>query len=303
MLDSTQSNGIILVVDDSADALSMLNEALRDQGYTIFIAMDGAQALEIAQKMPPDVILLDALMPNMDGFETCQALKENSELSDIPVIFMTGLSDTQHVVRGLELGGVDYINKPVNIDELLARIKVHLNTARRTRSVYNALDEIGQQVFSCDLQGQLLWRTASASQLFASVGADETWLTQVLPTQLVTWLSRNPERHSSLRLQIHDKPLQVTYLSRPNPEEYLLRLLDDDELSARNALRREFNLTGREAEVLFWLAHGKTNREIAQILSMSPRTVNKHLETVFRKLSVENRATATAVCLRFLSFR
>ena len=82
-----------------------------------------------------------------------------------------------------------------------------------------------------------------------------------------------------------------------------MRLLDDDELVARTALKERFELTEREAEVLFWLSRGKTNREIGQILSMSPRTVNKHLEPIYRKLSVENRTTAASVCLQYLSNR
>ena len=104
MMDTSKSKGIVLVADDSAEALSMLNDALISEGYTIFVAMDGVQAISIANRMPPDIVIMDAVMPNMDGFEACRQLKKNNELSDIPVIFMTGLSDTEHVVKGLEAG-------------------------------------------------------------------------------------------------------------------------------------------------------------------------------------------------------
>lgn len=297
------SKGIVLVTDDSVDTLGILNEALVNEGYTVLVAMDGLQALAIAQRMAPDVILMDAIMPNMNGFDACRELKKDSDLSNIPVIFMTGLSDSEHVVMGLDAGGVDYINKPVNLDELLARIRVHLNNARQTRSARSALNEIGSLALACDVNGQLIWSTASASMLLSDIGADSEWLELELPGQIRRWLSHQPERHNTLRLNGLEKALQVRYLGRPTPGEYLFSLLDDDELRIRKALREQFSLTDRESEVLYWLSRGKTNREIGQILSMSPRTVNKHLEAVYRKLAVDNRTTATVVCLQFLSQR
>lgn len=292
-----ESKGIILVADDSADALGMLNEALINEGYTIFVALDGIQALAIAGRMAPDIILMDAIMPNMDGFEACLALKENSELSDVPVIFMTGLSDPEHVVKGLEAGGVDYISKPVNLDELLARIRIHLKNSRLTRSARNALDGIGQPAFACDPHGELIWATSKTQTLLTAHPA----LSEQLPPLMKQWFARHPQKHDTLTLTGSDIRLQVRFLGRCSPGEYLLRLLDDDELTIRNALRQQFSLTDREAEVLFWISRGKTNREIGQILSMSPRTVNKHLESIYRKLNVENRTSAAAVCLHFLN--
>ncbi|MEZ5511077.1 MAG: response regulator, partial [Gammaproteobacteria bacterium] len=104
---------VVLVVDDSPETLGMLNQALDDAGMTVLVALEGLQAVSIARKMQPDVILLDAMMPNLDGFATCRILKREPDLADVPVIFMTGLSDTEHVVKGFEAGGVDYVTKPV----------------------------------------------------------------------------------------------------------------------------------------------------------------------------------------------
>jgi DNA-binding response OmpR family regulator/DNA-binding CsgD family transcriptional regulator len=298
-----ESKGIVLVVDDSADALGMLNESLANEGYTVFVAMDGIQALAVAGRMAPDIILMDATMPNMDGFEACKELKKSSELNDIPVIFMTGLTESENVIKGFEAGGVDYINKPVKLDELLVRVKVHLNNSRMTRSARVALDEVGQLTFACDINGRIVWSTAHVRQLLTSDFNDEEWLSLQLPDQIKTWLAHSPEKHSTIQLKGQEKNLQVKFLGRVSPGEYLLRLLEDDELVARSALKARFELTEREAEVLFWLSRGKTNREIGQILTMSPRTVNKHLEPVYRKLSVENRTTAVAVCLQYIGQR
>lgn len=299
-MNTNTTKGTVLVVDDSADALDMLNESLVDEGYTVFVAMDGLQALAIAQQMSPDIVLMDAMMPNMDGFEACKALKSKGEQHDLPVIFMTGLSDSQNVVKGLEAGGVDYINKPVKLDELLARIKVHLNNARMTQSARFALDEVGQLTFVCDVHGQIIWSTVNARQLLTVNCQEDNWIKNELPEQLKAWLAFNPDKNNALPLKGLKKSLQVKFQGRLSPKEYLLRLLDDDELMARSILRERFDLTEREAEVLFWLSRGKTNREIGLILSMSPRTVNKHLEPVFRKLSVENRTTAAAICLQYI---
>lgn len=188
----TDIKGIVLIADDCVDALGVLNEALIKEGYSIFVAMDGVQALAIANRMVPDIVLMDAMMPNMDGFEACRKLKQNSEFCDVPVIFMTGLSDSEHVVMGLEAGGVDYINKPINLDVLLARIKVHLANSRVTRSARSALDEVGQLAFACDINGLIIWSTASARGLLTSLGATSEWLEQQLSSQIRIWLSHHP---------------------------------------------------------------------------------------------------------------
>ena len=125
---------VVMVVDDAVDSIRMINDAMEEAGMTVLVALEGNQALTISQNITPDVVLMDALMPHMDGFETCRRLKENPAFADIPIIFMTGLSDTEHVVMGLNAGGVDYVTKPINTTELLARMDVHLTNAR-TRAV------------------------------------------------------------------------------------------------------------------------------------------------------------------------
>ena len=119
----------VLVVDDSPDSLSLINDILEKEGISTLVALEGGQAITIAEQIKPDIILLDAMMPKIDGFETCMRLKQNRELQHIPVIFMTGLTDSKSTLKGLNAGGVDYIVKPVNLDELVARIKIHANNA------------------------------------------------------------------------------------------------------------------------------------------------------------------------------
>jgi signal transduction histidine kinase len=116
----------ILLIDDNPTNLGVLYGALSQYGYEIFIEMDGKSGIEQAQKTLPDLILLDVMMPKIDGFETCHQLKSNPLTQEIPIIFMTALSDTVDKVKGLQLGAVDYITKPFQQEEVIARIQVHL---------------------------------------------------------------------------------------------------------------------------------------------------------------------------------
>ena len=299
----TQSQ-VVLVVDDAIDSIHMLNDVLEESNFTVLVALEGAQALTITKNIRPDIILLDAIMPNMDGFETCRQLKLNPQLTDVPIIFMTGLSDTEHVVMGLNAGGVDYVTKPINPDELIARMRVHLANARITQSARAALDTAGQYLFTIDLHGQLVWATPQVYQLLDGAGAtaDSIALTATTEQQLREWISHKPETGRQLALQQLTQELKVEMLNLIDGKEYLLRLTNPHKpADDTHSLKQHFLVTGREADVLLWIANGKTNREIGQILAMSPRTVNKHLEQIFKKLGVENRTSAAAVAIKCLA--
>jgi DNA-binding NarL/FixJ family response regulator len=220
----TQSadNGVILIVDDTPDNLALLSDALDEAGYMVLVALDGNSALNRIQRRRPDLILLDALMPGLDGFETCRRIKAQAETANIPVLFMTALTDSEHVVKGFEAGAIDYVTKPIQCNEVLARVASHLRTAR------------------------ILQAARQASQ--------------------------------SMSLGFDDKP-------------------------AYGKLSSRFQLTEREIEVLRWVSCGKTNKDIGDILQLSPRTVNKHLEHIYIKLGVETRTAATSVALAAMTER
>lgn len=300
MATAGRSHDVVLVVDDSPETLGMLNDVLDAEGLTVLVALEGSQALTIARNITPDIILLDAIMPNMDGFETCRQLKGNIDIAHIPVIFMTGLSDSESVVKGFEAGGVDYVTKPVNTDELIARMRVHLANARLTQSARAALDSAGQFLLATDDRGKLLWATPQAQHLLEQAGASPAWQEKSLPKILQPLFSPHYNRERGLPITSLKKPVEIRYIGQTGPAEFLLRMVDMARPSDTDLLRQAFSLTEREAEVSLWISKGKANREIAVILAMSPRTVNKHLEQVFRKLGVENRTSAAALCLRYL---
>lgn len=294
---------VALVVDDSPDTLGMLGEALEAAGIEVLMTLDGKQAIKIAQKIVPDVILLDAIMPHMDGFETCRQLKTNPALKDIPVIFMTGLSDTESIVLGLNAGGVDFLTKPINPDELVARLRVHLGNARRAHSVQQALDQTGQFLMGMSRQGKLTWATQQAEKLLETTGMDATQRQTRIFDPIGDWLTHEPKQGQLLHLRELEHPLDVQLVSDPgnDEDELVFKLIDPAAGPSPKILQENLPITERESEVLYWLAYGKTNKEIGEILELSPRTVNKHLEIIFRKLSVENRTAAAAVAIRLLN--
>lgn len=298
---SANCSDIVLVVDDSPDTLSLINDTLEQAGVNVLVALDGNQALNIARRLRPDMILLDAVMPGLDGFETCRLLKSDPELAAIPVIFMTGLTDSDNIVKGLECGSVDYLTKPIQPDELLARMRVHLTNARLTSSAHQALDSTGQFLFTVDLEGRMQWATPQTYALLSSAGATEGERQRQLAEALQQWLSHQPAANQTLKLPQLQKPLEVRFIEHRRDGTCLLRLQDGGRPAGEELLREKLSLTKRESEVLFWIANGKTNREIGEILAVSPRTVNKHLEGIFSKLGVENRTTAAGVAIRALN--
>lgn len=293
-----KNSGIVLVVDDSPEALSLINDTLESAGYSVLVALEGNQALTIVKRIRPDMILLDAVMPNMDGFETCARLKANPELADIPVIFMTGLTETANLVRGLEVGGVDYLTKPINTDELLARMKVHQSNARQTSSAYKALEATGQYLLTVNREGRIVWATPQTHALLARAGVTTDTFSPLLGGALAGWLAAGPASGDRLEFSSLDYPLEASFLDNLNNDEKLIKLLDQQKSPDHEVLREQLNLTVRESQVLLWISNGKTNWEIAQILKMSPRTVNKHLEQIYPKLGVENRTAAARIALK-----
>ena len=291
---------VALVVDDSPETLRLLTDALDGAGMTVMVALDGAGAMRIVEQITPDIVLLDAVMPGIDGFETCRRLKRDAGLADVPVIFMTGLSETAHIVRGLEAGGVDYVTKPIVIEEMLARIRVHLANARLTQSARAALDVSGRFLLAVSQRGEVLWATPQAQKLLNDhliAGIDDTLL---LPPLMLQWLEQmqKPGIKAAPSAPFPDNDLlRLNYMGKAGPDELLLRLAKDASATVPAEFSKELGLTTREGEVLSWLSKGKSNRDIAQILGLSPRTVDKHLEQIYAKLGVENRTAAAAVAV------
>jgi len=323
MMSTTFDRHVVLIVDDKPDNLAMLSDSLDESGHIVLVATDGISALERLDYITPDLILLDAMMPGIDGFETCKRIKLIKSVNHVPVVFMTGLTETEHVVRGFEVGGIDYVTKPIKPQEVVARIGAHIKTARMMSQARGMLEHAAHAVIVLSGNGLPLWQTSKASLWLekyfpAGAGANAT---HKLPMMLQSWLNESLVRQRQGNGDI--RPLVVTQgdcelrvaLSAAGQGHEITLLLEEKNLAAdiaasssiaamRPTLGHDasanppagcFHLTPRESDVLAWLGKGKTNRDIAEILGMSPRTVNKHLEHIFVKLGVETRSAAAVL--------
>jgi CheY-like chemotaxis protein/DNA-binding CsgD family transcriptional regulator len=320
-LDRANSD-VVLIVDDVPDNLSVLHDALDESGYTVLVATSGEAALQRALQARPDIVLLDAMMPGMDGFEVAKRLKAMAETTHIPIIFMTGLTETEHLVAALEAGGVDYVTKPIKPKEVMARMGVHLQGARRARQearqagqARNALDAFGYASITVRMggtaDGRLVWQTPLARELlmrYYGTSAPQT------PEPVLEWLRSymaDAERQvEPPRLAVEQGPRRLTFrLHRQTGDgeggvgggnisgDWLIVMREISDDAVVEAMSLSFKLTAREAEVLYWVVKGKTNRDIGDILGSSPATVKKHLERVYAKLGVETRTAAAGMAM------
>ncbi len=313
----TDSSPVVLIVDDVPENLAVLHDTLDETGHTVLVALNGESALLRARQAQPDVVLLDALMPGMDGFEVARRLKADPTTAHIPIIFMTGLTETEHLVNALAAGGVDYVTKPVKPQEVIARMGVHLRSAQQAQrgaveqqQARNVLDAFGYATITVrERDGRLMWQTPLARDLLRRYYGTEAPDT---PPEVLQWLRRHlPEAQRQLeppRLHLDQGPSRLTFrlhrrlgeeeCSDDSPEgEWLIVMEESSDGSAIDSLSVAFGLTAREAEVLYWVAQGKINRDIADILGASPATIKKHLERILAKLGVETRSAATAMAV------
>ena len=303
-LDRANSD-VVLIVDDVPDNLSVLHDALDESGYTVLLASHGESALIRAAQALPDIVLLDAMMPGMDGFEVARRLKADPRTAHIPIIFMTGLTETEYLVAALEAGGVDYVTKPIKPKEVLARMGVHLQSAREKRQARSALDAFGYASITVRVSdGKLMWQTPLARDLllhYYGTSAPHT------PEPVCQWLRRHVAQAQVLveppRLSIEIGPKRLTFRlhqqigDSEGGGDWLIIMREVSDESVIGAMALSFKLTPREAEVLYWVVKGKINRDIGDILGSSPMTVKKHLEHVFAKLGVETRTAAAGMAM------
>ncbi|QCO17031.1 DNA-binding response regulator (plasmid) [Azospirillum brasilense] len=306
----TKPRDVVLVVDDSPEALSFLTDALEEAGVTVLVALDGRKALALLEQVTPDVILMDAIMPGLDGFETCRHLKRSSQVAHVPVIFMTGLTETEHILKGFAAGGVDYVTKPIVAETLIARMYAHLANARVAQSTRAALDVTGRTLLAANHRGEVLWCTPQTTRMLEAAFGTARDSGVSLPEEARRWLADRqaggPGRKADsvvIATGADGRRLRLSPVGQTGPDEILLQLAEETGAGEDTQLKDKLSLTPREAEVLMWVANGKPNRDIAEILGLSPRTVDKHLEQIYAKLGVENRAAAAAMAVRALNGR
>lgn len=307
-IEAMAHKGIVMIIDDTPENLALLSDTLSEAGCRVLVATGGQEALEQIQYLLPDIILLDVMMPGLNGYQTCQQLKANPVTAPVPVLFMTAMGDLDDLLKGFDEGAVDYLVKPVRPTEVLARVEVQLQQARQVKRVEAALNHGPFAALSIDRQGVVTWLPSAGLR----------WLTDLqgaanvreiggsgtkLPAPLLEWAlvqigeigANEGAPFESIRGGDH-------YIAKLTPcmnrGEYLLLLEKHGGEWNLESLKDSLGLTPREAEILMWISRGKTNKEVGLIIGSSPRTINKHLEHVFEKLGVATRAAAVSMALQ-----
>ena len=288
----------VLVVDDTPANLSVLLDLLTGAGFTVLAADGGERALLQVSHRRPDLILLDAMMPGLDGFETCRRLKAEASTRDLPVLFMTALTDKAARLAAFAAGAVDYISKPFEPEEVLARLRAHLELARLRRTLEAEIhlrqsaeaqleQSLAQAVLVADPEGRIVFCTRRARELLTR-HVENFDAEAFLPSALLSGqpLSRPP---NPVRLRVR-RFAEST--GRAGESGLAVLLLEEEAPDPSLVLLSALGLTEREAEVLYWVAQGKTSPEIAIILGAALKTVKKHLQHVYEKLGVETRIAA-----------
>ena len=309
MNDKNQSqSSLVLIVDDVPSNIAVLHDALDEYGYTVLVANNGETALKLAAEVELDIILLDAVMPGMDGFEVCKKLKASNRTSHIPVIFMTGLTETEHVVAAFEAGGTDYVTKPIRINEVLVRMLSQLQTSRQVTQARSALDAFGQAAIAITPRnGRIIWQTPLSRDWLKTYFSEEmgssSLVELITPPTVFEWITNAYLADTSgntlepLTVIKSAKRLTLSPGDISSEEQWMIVLQEESDSAQIEALMHIFKLTKRESEVLYWTTKGKTSRDIGDILGSSSRTVNKHLEHVFIKLGVETRTAAASLAM------
>ncbi len=310
----------ILIVDDEPDNLALLATWLHEEGHRVFAAESGARALANLATSAPEIVLLDVMMPGIDGLETCRRLKAHPDFGDVPVLFLSALSETDVKVKGFAAGAVDYVTKPLQRAEVAARVRTHLQlralqvalegrneeldcaVQRLTQAERGLERALRQPVLIVDRSGAVQFCTAAAEQaLTRTLGAG---FARALPPAVRTWCGDAVRRGQPLEIAgggggriaftfvpdaaIPDRALLVVEEKSPPPNPERLQVL---------------GLTPREAEILFWIAQGKTSPEIAIILATAPATVQRHVANFLPKLGVETRLAAALKAMEVLGVR
>lgn len=304
----------ILVIDDVPDNVAVLFDFLRAHGFKMLVSESGTHALAELSSIAPDLILLDVMMPGIDGFETCRRVKADPNFADVPIFFMTALDEPVDKVRGLQLGAADYITKPISPEEVLARIRVHLELRDRNRDLAEQnekLDAAIQQRIAAEraLRGSLdravLVVDAAGRPQFVSDAAAKlirryfpAHSDSALPPALMKKLGNSSREGFTIRLENRD--LVFTPAAQDDPKSSRLIYVDEKAPPPSPGMLHVLGLTPREAEILFWVAQGKTSPEIAIIVGSAPATVKKHVENITAKLGVETRLAAALKAMEIL---
>ncbi len=268
---------IVFIIDDNPENIKVLGNLLEKNGYAPVVFLNAKIALKSIRKKRPELILLDIMMPEMDGYEMCQTLKDDSSFKDIPVIFLTGKTDTEDLVKGFDLGAADYVKKPFEFAELLARIKTHIGF-KKAREEIKTLNQ--------RLEDKVNERTAELEEMNAALKV----LLKKNEKDMIEIEEKIISNYESLILPFVHK-LKETLPEKK--QESLVDIIEFNLKKVTSAFSKKLNepmkhLTPAEIQIASMIKQGLTNKEIANVLDNSVRTVTNHRENIRQKLNLKN---------------
>ncbi len=286
---------LILIVDDNVHNLQVLGNILQTEGYKIAVAERGEEALAFIKRKVPNLILLDIVMPGLDGIEVCQRLKGEEATRDVPIIFISVHKDTSEKMKAFQAGGVDYITKPFQREEVLARVSVHIQLQhireelkrtnqeleRRIRERTRKLMESNQKLEEMNIALKVLLEKKEESK-------------DVFIKNLVFNVRQMIEPCLDKLKQTPLTPFQQRLISS------LENRLEEIISPYQRTLAEKFGLTPSELQVLQLIREGKMTKEIAEALGLSKRTIDTHRHNIRRKLGILNKNINLRTYLEYL---
>lgn len=283
----------VLIIDDVPANVGVLLDVLAAAGFEVAVAESGESALEQLAWLRPDIILLDVLMPGLDGFETCRRLKALEATADVPVLFMTALTDVVDKVKGFAAGAVDYLAKPLHPEEVLARVNAHLRLREQQRLLEQRADELDREIQRRIQAEREVERVLEHGLIVMGAGDQILFASARARALLARYFPAAPAGSVPAALFTGAAPANLRVSAPADRSARPLAIyLDEAPPPPSPALLAPLGLTPRETEILFWIAQGKTNAEIGAILGTAPATVKKHVENILPKLGVETRLAA-----------
>ena len=289
----------ILIIDDTPENLTVLLRILTKHGYQVRPALSGEIALKTVQEDIPDLILLDIMMPEMDGFEVCSKLKSDSRTQNVPIIFISALGDTENKVRGFQAGGVDYISKPFHVAEVLARVKTHLALRNMHLQLLGEIEErkLAEKALQ-QAHDELEQRVADRT---TELNLKTERLTET-NIALRVLLEKREEDKEELeeKVMFNIEKLIFPYLeklkmtSNNGSQEAFLEIIQTnlDEITSSFAYNHKnylANLTPTQVQIADLIKQGLTTKKIASLLKLSPFTIAFHRQEIRKRLSLTNK--------------
>ena len=281
---SKNNKYLILLVDDNTHNIQVLGNILREEGYRTAVAQNGFEALSFLEKKLPDLILLDIMMPQMDGYEVCKHIKQYPDKAEIPIVFISVHTDTAEKVKAFRSGGVDYITKPFQQEEILARIRVQLQLQETRKELRRTNEELEKRVEE---------RTTELSEANQKLEQSNTALNVLLEKKDENRkkLEENLIFNVKQLIQPSLEKLKDTGLSDAQ-KHYLdsIQTQLEEVISPLNRnLSGKYSLTSTEMQMLELIKQGKMTKEIAAMLGLSTRTVDSHRHNIRKKLEIDNK--------------